>query len=62
PPAAENISNTIGDFSSHAARGLCRWRWRRRFVRVDPDACTHADAEPDTDAITHTDPAAQRCG
>lgn len=60
PPVAENISNIIGDLGSDAARGL--WRRWRGFVRVDPDACTHADAQSNTDAIPHTDTAAQRGG
>ncbi len=62
PPVAECFSNIIGDFSSHAARRLWRWRRWRRFVRVDPDACTHADAQPDTNPISHSDPTTQRGG
>jgi len=59
---AEGFSNDIGDFSSHAARRLWRCRRWRGFVGIDPNACTHADAQSNTDTITHTDPAAQRCG
>ncbi len=62
PPVAESFSDIIGDFGSHAACGLWRWRWWRRFVRVDSDTCTRANAQPDTNAISHTDSATQRGG
>ena len=59
---AESFSDIIGDFGSHAARGLWRRRRWRRFFRFIADARTHVDTQPNTVAIPHTDPAAQRGG
>jgi hypothetical protein len=59
---AEGVSKIIGDLGSDAACRLWRRRWWRRcFVRVNPDALTHADANaaPYIDPVSHTDPAAQ---